>query len=938
MTESDYAVRTAEQLSVALAGRYVVEKEIGAGGMATVYLARDIKHNRRVALKVLKPDLGAALGPERFLTEIQVTANLQHPNLLPLFDSGEVKRAAADGGSLLFYVMPYVEGQTLRDRLRKEGQLPVEEALHITVGIAGALDYAHRHGVVHRDLKPENILLHEGQPVVMDFGIALAVSNAGGERLTQMGLSLGTPSYMSPEQATGDRELDARSDIYSLGAVLYEMLTSAPPHTGNSIQAVIAKVIMDKPASVRINRELVPAHVDAAVARALSKLPADRFATAAEFARALGVAPMADARQSQSAPHAMILAPTYQPSALGRVMAQPVARAAVVGTAWTAWLGGAVALGAVAVTMMTRTPPAPLQRFGIRVPDSISMPGVGRAVALSPDGSRLAIVASVNNQKTRLYARRLTGVSFAALFGTDGATSPSYSPTGDWLLFVSDGKLRKVPADGGASLPLADSTDGQHSWGDGDQIVFAKRGVLWRIPAGGGSPELVARPDSSLGQRAFGWPDVLPGGKDALITIVRNGPVPDSSHLGVVSLKDGKVTDLGVVGTGARYAEPGHIVYATAGGALWAAPFSLRKRALSGEKKVIGDGMHVDTTGAADATVSRGGTLLYSEKAGVSAAAGNSRVAIAIVDPKGTPRVISSQKGEFFSPRVSPDASRIALTVREGSTRTDVWIFEIATVNLSPITRDALSQFPEWLDNRRLVYRENSGAPGRFLVRPWDGSADPALFQQPRGLRGFGIATSLALGPTRSSMAYVRVRAGSQGFLRQDVWLSPMAKPDSQYALVSSPASELSPRISPNGRWVAYTSNESGTYQLYVLPVPGPGPKVPVSVAHGIEPMWSRDGKLLYYISNNYLLGAHVDERSGFQATRQDTLFSFAEKNFAVRPPGARGPSLGTYDVFPNGDLVVLLRGNAVDASRSSMVAMLHWQQLLSPAATGTVK
>src|SRR4051812_10290457 len=267
-SDSQFALRTAEQLSVALVGRYAVEREIGAGGMATVYLARDTRHNRRVALKVLKPDLGAALGPERFLSEIQVTANLQHPNLLPLFDSGEVKDSRPGGGSLLYYVMPFVEGQTLRARLEAKGQLPVEDALRIAVGIAGALDYAHRHGVVHRDLKPENILLHEDQPVVMDFGIALAVSNAGGERLTQMGLSLGTPQYMSPEQATGDREIDARSDIYSLGAVLYEMLTGAPPHNGPSLQAIIAKLIVDRPASVRLTRDMVPEHVDHAIARA----------------------------------------------------------------------------------------------------------------------------------------------------------------------------------------------------------------------------------------------------------------------------------------------------------------------------------------------------------------------------------------------------------------------------------------------------------------------------------------------------------------------------------------------------------------------------------------------------------------------------------------------------------------------------------------------
>jgi eukaryotic-like serine/threonine-protein kinase len=267
-------------LQTALSERYRVEKLIGVGGMATVYLARDLRHDRNVALKLLKPELGAVLGVERFLSEIRVTANLQHPHLLPLFDSGE-----ADG--LLYYVMPYVEGESLRGRLDREKQLPVSEALRIAVAVAGALDYAHRHNVVHRDLKPENILLQDGQPVVSDFGIALAVTNAGGTRVTQTGLSLGTPQYMSPEQATGDRVIDARSDIYSLAAVLYEMLTGEPPHTGATVQAIIARVLTDRVRSVRASREMVPENVDAAIQRGLAKLPADRFATAKEFAEAL---------------------------------------------------------------------------------------------------------------------------------------------------------------------------------------------------------------------------------------------------------------------------------------------------------------------------------------------------------------------------------------------------------------------------------------------------------------------------------------------------------------------------------------------------------------------------------------------------------------------------------------------------------------------------
>src|SRR6267378_41792 len=268
------------RLTAALVGRYAIERELGAGGMATVHLARDLKHDREVALKILRPELAAVLGAERFLQEIRISARLDHPHILTLIDSGE-----NDG--FVWYVLPYVRGESLRDKLTREKQLPIEETVRIATQVASALDYAHRHGVIHRDIKPENILLHEGEPVVADFGIALAVREAGGARLTETGLSLGTPQYMSPEQATGGQELDARSDVYSLAAVVYEMLAGEPPHTGPTVQAVIAKLLTERPTRIRTVRDTVPEGIDSAVAKALAKVPADRFASAAEFAAAL---------------------------------------------------------------------------------------------------------------------------------------------------------------------------------------------------------------------------------------------------------------------------------------------------------------------------------------------------------------------------------------------------------------------------------------------------------------------------------------------------------------------------------------------------------------------------------------------------------------------------------------------------------------------------
>jgi eukaryotic-like serine/threonine-protein kinase len=273
-----------DKLAPALAGRYAVERELGHGGMATVYLADDLRHHRKVAIKVLRPELGSLLGPDRFAREIRIAAGLTHPHILPLHDSG-------DAGGLLYYVMPYIPGDSLRRRLAREGQLPIDDAVRIVRQVAAALHHAHLQGVIHRDIKPENILLHEGEAVVADFGIALAAGAAAGERLTETGLMVGTPEYMSPEQAAGERALDARSDVYSLACVLYELLTGEPPHAGATARAVIARRFTEPAPRVRRVRPAVPPALEQALVRALAAAPEERFPTAAAFAEALGAAP-----------------------------------------------------------------------------------------------------------------------------------------------------------------------------------------------------------------------------------------------------------------------------------------------------------------------------------------------------------------------------------------------------------------------------------------------------------------------------------------------------------------------------------------------------------------------------------------------------------------------------------------------------------------------
>ncbi|MEO8140120.1 MAG: protein kinase, partial [Gemmatimonadota bacterium] len=437
------------RLATALEERYRIERQLGAGGMATVYLATDLKHDREVALKVLRPELGVVLGDERFLAEIKITAKLDHPHILTLIDSGAV-------GGFLYYVLPLVRGESLRDKLNHERQLGLEEAVAITRQVASALDYAHRQGVIHRDIKPENILLQEGEAMLTDFGIALAVKEAGGHRLTETGLSLGTPHYMSPEQATGDRQLDARSDIYSLAAVLYEMLAGEPPVTGPSAQAMIAKLMTEKPTHLRVVRNSVPEAIDAAVAKALDKTPADRFATAGDFARAL------DVKLTTTAATPVVVQG-------GRRVGWP----AVVGTLGLLLLAG---LGFLYATGRLGHREA---AFALRDRTQLTFSGTVFASAITPDGKQLAYITRQCTGANCSYAVEIQDVGGTATHRIlDGATAAyglEWSPDRRNLLFYGTigGRwgMHLVSALGGPPRYL--TSGAAMFWAGGDSLLVA---------------------------------------------------------------------------------------------------------------------------------------------------------------------------------------------------------------------------------------------------------------------------------------------------------------------------------------------------------------------------------------------------------------------------------------------------------------------------------
>ncbi len=441
----------ASRLNESLAGRYRIERELGAGGMATVYLARDHRHDREVAIKVLRPELAAVIGADRFLSEIKTTANLQHPHILPLFDSGE-----ADG--FLFYVMPFIDGESLRSRLTREKQLPVGDAVRIATEVAGALDYAHRHGVIHRDIKPENILLHDGRALVADFGIALAASKAGGGRMTETGMSLGTPLYMSPEQAMGEREITARSDVYALGCVTYEMLVGDPPFTGSTAQAIVAKVLTEKPIPPSRARDTIPEEVNEAILIALAKLPADRFSTAAEFATALNGGGPTVRRRGDAVAHTGTPARQWQRTMLA---------AAALLMLTVGFLAGRAGLGRHAATGIVFSP------------KTFHREGIFNA-RYAPDGRAIVLSATSVNNVPELFILRPDYPEQASL-GLPDSHLLSISSKGELAILVRaehsnhrvfQGTLARVPLDGGAPREVLDSVR-EADWSpDGSELAI----------------------------------------------------------------------------------------------------------------------------------------------------------------------------------------------------------------------------------------------------------------------------------------------------------------------------------------------------------------------------------------------------------------------------------------------------------------------------------
>jgi Tol biopolymer transport system component len=850
-----------EVLSAALKDRYAIERVAGVGGMATVYQGRDLRHSRAVAIKVLKPQLAAVLGAERFLAEIAVTASLQHPNILPLYDSGEA-------GGLLYYVMPFVDGQSLRDRLNREKVLPINEAVDIARAIASAIDVAHEQGIIHRDLKPENILLQRGQALVTDFGIALAMRAANSPRLTETGLSLGTPAYMSPEQALGDQDLDARTDVYSLGAMLFEMIAGHPPFTAATAQGVVAKVIAEPPASLTAERSTVPEHVSAAVRIALEKLPADRFPTARAFAEAL-TNPAFSALNNTRA-----------------TRARASVRQATWRERWTVPALGLSVLGFAAAALSRLWSPAPAAatlRYTVSLPPEQSLQvRYASRIAISPDGTRLVYVGP-GEQGVRLYLRDRSQFESAPIAGTEGAVAPFFSPDGEEVGFLNSARnsLDVVTLRGGAVRTVVPS--GVRRVG----AAWDKRGIVYVDDAKG----LVrwSRRDSSttvLLPRDI-EPDPRQPTSDPSGDVVLYRKLAGTDGASELwRVLDGKSRPLarGMAGT---MVDAHTLIFVTSAGRLVRADVDVKNAAIRGNEVELGDRVEVRFD-AVDLGISSR-AIAY----GVRAADDLSD--LVIVQANGAVRPVDDTwMANFQTVEFSPDGKRLAATVAVSAREAGVWVKQLSAGAPTQVTPDGTLSFRgTWHpDGRQLGFIRQTGEAREFWVNPSGAPGTAAVRQR---LDGSKVVNEAAWSPDGR---WVVFRTGLvSGF---DV--KAFRQSDSTIlAVAAAPnASEHSPALSPDGKWIAYVSDRANSrYDVYVRRFPAVDRgEWPASIGGGTEPRWSPNGRELYYKQGSRLMALTVGSDSVFTVLSRRTVMAVdGYYNFLFHP---------TYDVSREGAFAMI--------------------------------
>jgi serine/threonine protein kinase/Tol biopolymer transport system component len=880
-------------------GPYEIVAPLGAGGMGEVYRARDTRLEREVAIKVLPVNLSADPNlRQRLEREAKAVSKLSHPHICTLHDIGH--QDLVD-----FLVMELVDGDTLEQRLTR-GPLPPEQTIRYAAQIADALATAHKLGITHRDLKPSNIMLTKSGSKLMDFGLAkqsgpaplataLTEMTLEQSKLTSQGMLVGTFQYMAPEQLEG-KEADARTDIFALGELIYEMVTGKPAFRGKSRASLIAAILTSDPPPITQLQPLSPPALERLVKKCLEKDPDDRWQNASDLASELEWI-----AQSGSQTNAAVL-----PGGIS-------VRASWV--RWVLWALVLVLMASVALLSGRRftlhESAASAVHLTVNLPANVSLASADWPLfTLSPNGDMLVFVGSENGV-TRLYMRRMDQWDAAPIRGTEGADKPFFSPDGQWVAFSAGGMLKKVASGGGPTIDVVATNWGAGSWGADDQIVYTRNynEGLWKVSSAGGSPSMLTSPDRSKGELGHWWPEVLPDGDTVLFTVFSTPN--ERSRLVALSLKTKKQKTLIEGAVSGRYLSSGYLIFAR-GETVLAAPFDPRTIEVTGGPSAVLEGVaFIPQNGLSHFTVSDNGVVAFLP----SSALGEQK--LVSVDRSGKSQTIREKLHVRLGLRLSPDGRHIAMGLREGGHAPEVWILDLARGSLSPLTHGPASNFdPIWTpDGKRLLYISE-----RPIFDVYARSADGSGNEEP-------VLTSSSDKYPGSVTPDGKILLFSTNY--DDLWTAPLAAPKEAKPFLATPFYESDGAFSPDARWVAYQSDESGKSEIYVRDFPGGGNRFQVSIDGGSEPVWAKNGKELFYRAGKKLVSLPVKLGADFVPGPPKVLFQgdFAE-----------GDQVPAYDVSPDGQRFYFVQQDPKTQELERISLILNWSEEVKRLAPGAKK